>query len=42
MKCNIKGCDNEAEVITKPSMSAGCYCRKHFDEIYDEPSHEKK
>lgn len=34
MKCNIKGCENEAKHIEKPGMSFNTLCQKHFDEIY--------
>lgn len=33
-KCNIKGGENETELIKKPGMSLVSYCRQHFDEIY--------
>lgn len=38
MRCNIAGCDNEAEEIRRPLMASNCYCRKHFFEIYDDDS----
>jgi len=37
VKCALVGCENEAEQISRPMMSSGMYCRKHFYEIYDEP-----
>ena len=33
-KCQIVGCENNAEFIRRPEMQSGMYCRKHFDEIY--------
>ena len=33
-KCQIVGCENNAEFIRRPEMQSGIYCRKHFDEIY--------
>ena len=33
MKCQILGCNNEAEFLTTPLMRSGIYCKKHFNEI---------
>ena len=33
-KCQIVGCENDAEYIYRAEMCSGMYCRKHFDEIY--------
>ena len=40
-KCQIYGCENDAEHICRPGMCSGMYCRKHFEEIYnDRQKHE--
>ena len=33
-RCDLVGCENEAEAISRPMMSSNSYCRKHFFEIY--------
>ena len=33
-KCQIVGCENDAEYICRTEMCSGMYCRKHFKEIY--------
>ena len=33
-KCDIVGCENNAEEISRPMMRSNAYCRKHFLEIY--------
>lgn len=36
VKCQIVGCENNAELICRPGMCSGMYCRKHFEEIYND------
>ena len=33
-KCALVECDNYAGLISRPGMTSGAYCRKHFYEIY--------
>ena len=41
-KCQIYGCENDAESICLSGMRSGMYCRKHFEEIYnDRHKHEE-
>ena len=35
--CHIVGCTESAEQINTPIFSSGIYCRKHFDEINNNP-----
>lgn len=34
LKCDIVGCGNNAEEISRPLMKSNSYCKKHFFEIY--------